>query len=451
MLEGARLATILALSAALLYLLFMLRGYRAALAQVRNELEETRAIPGEKAAQWQATLRGIPDGLMLLDRDFRLVEWNQHFPEFAGIPAESLRAGMHISDILRVQAKAGEFGDVDVEQEVQRRFELIKDGTSTGTIERRRPNGRIMELRRSPLSEGGVVTLYTDITERRQAEDQLRQAQKMEAIGHLTGGIAHDFNNLLTVVIGNIDLAHNALQASNPTRALAKLDDARAGAERGAILTQRLLAFSRRQSPVPQPCDVNKIVATLSGLIRSSIGPINLETILPDGLWHTAIDPNQLENALLNLAINARDAMPEGGKITIETANANLDAAYAAALGDVSPGRYVMVAVSDHGTGMSPEAMERAFEPLFTTKEVGKGSGLGLSQVFDFIKQSKGHVKIDSKVGQGTTVKLYLPYTAHATMDTDSTLAGTPRAAAEENILAADDHPRAQGFDQGAG
>jgi signal transduction histidine kinase len=280
---------------------------------------------------------------------------------------------------------------------------------STGTIERRRPNGQTMELRRSFLAEGGFVTLYTDITDRRRAEDQLRQAQKMEAIGQLTGGIAHDFNNLLTVVMGNIEIAQNALQASNPLRAQSKLEEARAGAERGAILTRRLLAYSRRQTLEPRAVNVNKIVANMSELIRSSIGPLSLETVLAGELWDTIIDPNQLENALLNLAINARDAMPDGGKITIETANANLDAAYAAAHSEVSPGQYVLVAVSDGGVGMTPEAMERAFEPFFTTKGVGKGSGLGLSQVFGFIKQSNGHVKIYSEIGLGTTVKLYLP------------------------------------------
>lgn len=445
MLEGATLATILALAATLLYFWLTLRRCRTELTQTRNVLTAVRAIPGEKSAQWQATLCGMPDGLMVLDRDLRLVEWNQHFPECAGIPADALWAGMPIADILRIQATAGEFGDVDIEHEVQRRCELIKASTGIGTTERRRPNGRTIQLRRSPLNEGGVVTLYTDITERRQAEDQLRQAQKMEAIGHLTGGIAHDFNNLLTVVIGNIDLAQSALQAANPVRASAKLGDARAGAERGAILTQRLLAYSRRQTLAPQPSDINKIVVAIAGLIRSSIGPVDLETVLPAGLWQTAIDPNQLENALLNLAINARDAMPGGGQIRIETANANLDAAYAAAHDDVSPGRYVMVAVTDNGTGMSPEAMDRAFEPLFTTKAEGKGSGLGLSQVFGFIKQSKGHVRIDSKIGQGTTISLYLPYAANDT----ATAAGrsTDR---REDILTTGAGPAADGLNSDA-
>lgn len=406
--EGAGLATLI-LPAAALFLLFLLWRSHAALVHARGELAVALAIPREKAAQWQAALRGMPDGLMVLDKDLRLAEWNQHFPEFAGIPANTLHTGMHISEILRIQAEMGEFGDVDIDQEVERRLGLIKSGVSTGTIERRRPNGKIMQLRRSPLSEGGFVTLYTDITERRRAEDQLRQAQKMEAIGHLTGGIAHDFNNLLTIVIGNIELAESAVQASNPTRAMAKLEEARAGAERGALLTQRLLAYSRRQTLEPRPCDVNKIVVNIAGLIRSSIRPVDLKTVLAGSLPQTAIDPNQLENALLNLAINARDAMPDGGTITLQTANAHLDEAYAAAHDEVTPGQYVMIAVTDSGMGMSAEAVERAFDPFFTTKEIGKGSGLGLSQVFGFIKQSKGHIKIQSEVGKGTTVRLYLP------------------------------------------
>jgi signal transduction histidine kinase/CheY-like chemotaxis protein len=362
-----------------------------------------------KAAQWQATLAGMPDGLMVVDRELRLVEWNQHFPKCVGLPVEMLSVGMTFEDMLRAQAVAGEFGPVDIEQEVSRRISLIKSGASTGTIERKRPNGQILELRRSPLADGGFVTLYTDITDRRHAEDQLRQAQKMEAIGHLTGGVAHDFNNLLTVVLGNLEMAQGAIETSNHLRAQRKIEEAQAGARRAATLTQRLLAFSRRQNLKPQKVDVNKIVAEMSELIRHSLGTIELETVLAGGLWTALLDPNQLENVLLNLAINARDAMPHGGKVTIETANSYLDAAYAAAQNEVRPGQYVLIAVSDTGTGMSPEDAARAFEPFFTTKEIGKGSGLGLSQVFGFTKQSNGHVKIYSEIGSGTTVKLYLP------------------------------------------
>jgi signal transduction histidine kinase/ActR/RegA family two-component response regulator len=441
MLTGILIAATLTMTASTLGLLVLVRHHRAAVMRARSELGAAAEARESEAARWQATLRGMPDGLMVLDADLRLVEWNQHFPDCVGVQVEILRKGMPVADILRAQALAGEFGPVDVEAEVRRRVADMRAGLSTGTIERKRPNGRTMELRRSHLAEGGFVTLYTDITARRRAEDQLRQAQKMEAIGQLTGGIAHDFNNLLTVVMGNIEIAHNALQASNPLRAQSKLQEARAGAERGAILTRRLLAYSRRQTLEPRPVNVNKIVANMSELIRSSIGRLSLETVLAGELWDTIIDPNQLENALLNLAINARDAMPDGGKITLETANANLDAAYAAAHSEVSAGQYVLVAVSDGGEGMSPEAMERAFEPFFTTKGVGKGSGLGLSQVFGFIKQSKGHVKIYSEIGLGTTVKLYLPRFV-VTPVADETIpppAEVPHAQDHETILVVED------------
>jgi signal transduction histidine kinase/ActR/RegA family two-component response regulator len=402
-----------------------------------------------KTAQWQATLSSMPDGLMVFDRDLRLVEWNRHCPEFIGVPPEILSVGMNLEDILHLQASAGEFGRVDVEEEVSRRVALIKSGASIGTIERKRPNGRTLELRRSPMPGGGFVTLYTDVTERRRAEDQLRQAQKMEAIGHLTGGVAHDFNNLLTVVIGNLEMAQSALEGSNPLRAQTKIAEAQGGARRAAILTERLLAFSRRQNLEPLPVDANKIVSEMSEMIRHTLGTIELETVLAGGLWKTLLDPNQLENVVLNLAINARDAMPDGGKVTIETGNSHLDAAYAAANADVTPGQYVLVAVTDRGTGMSPADAARAFEPFFTTKDVGKGSGLGLSQVFGFIKQSKGHVKIYSELDSGTTVKLYLPRLTLEPAIEAETAATEPeirRAKEGETILVVEDDPDVRAY-----
>jgi signal transduction histidine kinase/CheY-like chemotaxis protein len=426
----------------LLRMMVLLRRHKGTLDRARTALVAAEVIARNKAAQWNAIVTGMPDGFMVVDAGLRLVEWNQHLPEFVGVPAELLRVGTDITDILRAQALAGEFGPVDVEHEVSRRVALFKSGANTGTIERRRPNGQILELRRSLLDGGGSVTLYTDITQRRRAEDQLRQAQKMEAIGQLTGGVAHDFNNLLSVILGNLELASSALDASKFRDAQSKLEAALGGAQRAATLTQRLVAFSRRQILEPKPTDVNKIVSGMSELIRHSIGAINLEMVQAAGLWQTIIDPNQLENALLNLAINARDAMPEGGKITIETANAYLDAAYAAAHEEVSPGQYVLVAVSDGGTGMSPAEVEKAFEPFFTTKEAGKGSGLGLSQVFGFVKQSKGHVKIYSELGSGTSVKLYLPrFETGPSLEAKTSGAAVemPRAQDHETVLVVDD------------
>jgi signal transduction histidine kinase len=362
-----------------------------------------------RADQWHTILGGMPDGLMVVDRNLRLVEWNKNFPEFVGVEEQSLSIGMPLAEILRIQAKNGEFGEVDIDEEVDRRLKRFLSGEASGTVERRRPNGRVMELRRRQVAGGGFVTLYTDITDKRGVEEQLRQAQKMQAIGRLTSGLAHDFNNLLAIVIGNLELAQTALETSNALRAQHRLEDARAGADRAAKLTQQLLAFSRRQILQPQSVDPNRIIVGMSNLIRHSLGGIQLETVLDAAVWQTYVDPHQLENALLNLAINARDAMPDGGKVTIETANSYLDEAYAAANEEVEAGQYVLIAVSDRGVGMSGTDLARAFEPFFTTKEIGKGSGLGLSQVFGFIKQSQGHVKIYSELGSGTTVKIYLP------------------------------------------
>ncbi len=251
-----------------------------------------------------------------------------------------------------------------------------------------------------------LIVSAHDVTERRQLEQQLRQSQKMEAVGQLTGGVAHDFNNLLTLVLGGLEGIGRQLTHLSDPLITAKVerfrDMALQGAKRAATLTSRLLAFSRQQSLAPQSLDANELVAGLSELLRRTLGEsIVLETVLTDEPWRTFADPNQLENALLNLALNARDAMPDGGKLTIETANASLDHAYVSSLNEpVEPGQYVMIAVIDTGMGMDRPTRERAFDPFFTTKEVGKGTGLGLSQVYGFARQSAGHVKIDSEIGE---------------------------------------------------
>ena len=270
----------------------------------------------------------------------------------------------------------------------------------------------------APQEPGALRRLIVsahDVTERRRLEQHLRQSQKMEAVGQLTGGVAHDFNNLLTLVLGGLDMIGRQMPNLPDPPALARIERAKdmamQGAKRAAALTSRLLAFSRQQALTPQSLDANKLVAGVCELLRRTLGEtIVLETMLGDGLWRTYADPNQLENALLNLALNARDAMPDGGKLTIETANATLDKAYIASLGDsIEPGEYVMIPVTDTGAGMGKTTQERAFDPFFTTKEVGKGTGLGLSQVYGFARQSAGHVKIYSELGEGTTVKIYLP------------------------------------------
>ncbi|MGA7808629.1 CHASE3 domain-containing protein [Bradyrhizobium sp.] len=254
--------------------------------------------------------------------------------------------------------------------------------------------------------------LEEQMRQREQIESQLRQAQKMEAIGQLTGGIAHDFNNMLGVVSGSLELMERKLQKGE-TSIARFMDAALQATRRAALLTDRLLAFSRQQPLAPQPVNANALISSMSDLMRSTLGEhIQIETVTAAGLWPASADYHQLENAILNIAINARDAMPDGGRLTIETGNAYLDDAYARGHAEVDPGQYVMVALTDTGTGMPADVAARVFDPFFTTKPTGKGTGLGLSQVYGFIKQSRGHVKIYSEVGEGTTVKIYLPRAA---------------------------------------
>lgn len=255
----------------------------------------------------------------------------------------------------------------------------------------------------------GNTRLKAEMTERERAEAALRQSQKMEAVGRLTGGIAHDFNNMLAVIIGNLDLFVRRYPDADPKmlRFVAGSQDA---AKRAATLTQRLLAFSRRQPLDPKTTDVGRSVADMSELLARTLGEtITIETARAAGLWQAHVDAGQLETAIVNLAVNSRDAMPAGGRLTIETSNAYLDQDYAETQDEVAPGQYVLIAVTDTGSGIAPELLERVFEPFFTTKPAGLGTGLGLSQVHGFVKQSGGHISIHSEVGHGTTIKLYLP------------------------------------------
>ncbi|GGA42129.1 hybrid sensor histidine kinase/response regulator [Sphingomonas psychrolutea] len=280
------------------------------------------------------------------------------------------------------------------------------------------------------------------------AQEALRQSQKMEAVGQLTGGIAHDFNNMLAVVMGSLELLGRRL-ADGDARAQRYIDAATDAARRAALLTQRLLAFSRQQPLQPEAIDANKLVSGMSDLLRHSLGAdVQLETVLAGGLWRTHADPNQLENILLNLAVNARDAMPDGGHLTIETQNAHLDERYAAANLGISAGQYVLIAVTDTGSGMPPEVVEKAFDPFFTTKPVGKGTGLGLSQVYSFIKQSGGHVKIYTEQGLGTTIKLYLPRLRGAAQADPAAaeVPEMPRGDDREVILVVEDEPGVRQF-----
>jgi CheY-like chemotaxis protein len=280
-------------------------------------------------------------------------------------------------------------------------------------------------------------------------EDALRQSQKMEAVGQLTGGIAHDFNNLLQGITGSLDVMHNRL-AQGRTQDLDRwLAGARTSAERAAALTHRLLAFSRRQPLDPRPVRTNPLIASMEDMLRRTLGEhIELEFVLAGGLWQTRCDPNQLESAILNLVINARDAMPKGGKLTIETCNAHLDGHYAALQRDVKPGQYVCIAITDTGVGMSRQTAARAFEPFFTTKPIGQGTGLGLSMIYGFARQSEGYARIYSEEHKGTTIKLYLPrhHGSDSLPDEAAHRDAPPSAQDGEVVLVVEDEPVVRGL-----
>ena len=324
-------------------------------------------------------------------------------------------------------------------QEIMNRKEGLVDFEAL----RRRVDGGEwwVSLHSRPILFNGVACImiwHVDLTERRRTEEQLRQSQKMEAVGQLTGGVAHDFNNLLGVVIGNLDFLSDELQDNADLLALAKT--ATEAAISGATLNRQLLAFSRQQPLSPKAIDLNENVSAMLEMLRRTLGEtIEIKAKQGEGLWAADVDPAQVESALLNLAVNARDAMPAGGKLTIETANIKLDDGYAASQLDVMPGEYVMLALTDSGTGMTPETLTRAFEPFFTTKDVGEGSGLGLSMVFGFAKQSGGHVTLHSEAGQGTTVRLYLPRARRAVAAMNYGVRDTPKAEGETVLVVEDD------------
>jgi nitrogen-specific signal transduction histidine kinase/ActR/RegA family two-component response regulator len=287
-----------------------------------------------------------------------------------------------------------------------------------------------------------IVPEAMDLTDRRIAEEQLRHAQKMEAIGQLTGGIAHDFNNLMAGVIGALALTRRRIDAG-------KLDDigkfmeaADASARRAAMLTQRLLAFARRQSLAPSVCDVPALITGMTDLLHHTIGEsVSLEIARSDGVWPAMADAHQFENALLNLVINARDAMPEGGRLKITVANRTLGSADVGLASEIHAGNYLEIAVSDSGTGMPPEVIQKAFDPFFTTKPIGQGTGLGLSMVYGFAKQSGGFASIDSTPGQGTTVRLYLPRAVVERQAAEVAEAAELPAGRGETILVVEDDP----------
>ena len=287
------------------------------------------------------------------------------------------------------------------------------------------------------IVDARTAQLRAVMAERESVEAALRQSQKMEAVGQLTGGIAHDFNNLLQGIIGSLDRVQKRISQGRTTGLDPFLEGAMKSAQRAASLTHRLLAFSRRQPLDPRALNANQLIASMEDLLRRTMGEqIQIELVAAGGLWLTRCDQNLLENAVLNLSINARDAMPEGGKLTIETANTHLDAAYTTRQREVAPGQYVCLSVTDTGSGMSPDVIARAFDPFFTTKPLGQGTGLGLSMVYGFARQSEGSVGIYSELGRGTTIKLYLPrYRGNLPEDTPSPQQNRSRAAASGEVV----------------
>ena len=366
---------------------------------------------------------------------------------------------VQINDAARTNLQLGE-GDLRgmtpldflslTEEELQECLDPLRQGQVRSVAadwEHRRADGTVYPVEGSLLFSAEeeppvFLAVVRDVTVAREREERLRQAQKMEAVGQLTGGVAHDFNNLLTVIMGSLEMLDEALPEDHPARR--NVADALQAAERGGALTYQLLAYSRRQALRPRILDLNQLLADMDRLLRRTIPEsVEIETIRGAGLWRCEADPAQLQNAILNLALNARDAMPEGGKLTLETANARLDESYTRRHSDLSPGQYVMLAVTDTGRGMLPHVLAQAFEPFFTTKEVGQGSGLGLSMVYGFAKQSQGHVKLYSEESKGTTVKVYLPRIPASHGGQDDEKAGTdqevPRGEGERILVVEDD------------
>jgi two-component system, cell cycle sensor histidine kinase and response regulator CckA len=373
-----------------------------------TERKQTESERDALLARLQLHIRRLPLAYVLKDADLRIIEWNSTAERIFGysreemlgtgppherfVPRSFLKKGAEILGRIRA-------GDMEAHSVNEN---LTKDGRTITCQWFNTPiigdDGRFT----------GLLSLATDVTEQKVLESQLRQAQKMEAVGRLAGGVAHDFNNLLTIINGYSDLLLGRLPPDDPSRDL--VSEIYKAGERSAGLTRQLLAFSRKQVLAPRTLDLNAVVTNTASLLRRVIGEdVRLAAAPAPGLWHVRADAGQVEQVLLNLAVNARDAMPAGGKLTIETRNVELDEGYAAAHADARSGPHVLLAVSDTGHGMTPEVKARIFEPFFTTKEVGKGTGLGLATVYGIVKQSGGHVDVYSEVDRGTTFKVYLP------------------------------------------
>jgi PAS domain S-box-containing protein len=382
-------------------------------------LAEREVSQTESERRFQLLVNGVTDyAIYLLDPEGRVTNWNTGAERIKGYRADEI-IGQHYSVFFTeedrqcgapMMALEKALADGRYEDEGWR---VRKDGSRfrVGTL--------INPIYADDGTLQGFAKITRDITERREAQlllerarEQLFQSQKLEAVGQLTGGIAHDFNNLMTVVLGNLDIAQRHLGKGAIDLATLRrlINNAAAGAQRATTLTERLLAYARKQPLDPKPLDPNRVISSAADFLQRSLGEtIEVRAIGGGGVWPIEVDPHQLDTALLNLALNARDAMPNGGKLTLETSNAYLDEDYARGNPEVIPGEYVLLSVTDNGAGMDEATVARAFEPFFTTKAAGSGTGLGLSQVYGFVKQSGGHVKIYSEPGHGTTFRIYLP------------------------------------------
>ncbi|WP_294174193.1 PAS domain-containing sensor histidine kinase [uncultured Sphingomonas sp.] len=377
--------------------------------ELLRELNETlEADVAERTAERDRVWGTSRDLLVVIDRAGAFHAVNPAWTKILGWSEDELLGRpvfdfVHPDDVaLTIEALAN--ANAGQSPSVEHRYRR-KDGSYRSISWVAAPEGEYI------YANGRDVTSERERTaELERTQEQLRQSQKMEAVGQLTGGIAHDFNNLLTGVIGSLDMMQRRIAKGETDKIERYATTAMTAANRAAALTHRLLAFARRQPLDPKPVNANRLVTGMEELLRRTIGEtVSLEIVTAGGLWQTLCDPNQLESAILNLAINARDALPAGGKLTIETCNARLDGAYAARQRDVRPGQYVCICVTDTGTGMTPEVIAKAFDPFFTTKPIGQGTGLGLSMIYGFTRQSEGYARIYSEVGQGTTIKLYLP------------------------------------------
>jgi PAS domain S-box-containing protein len=406
-----------------------------------HEVREVFARLHESERQFRHLVESVADyAIFLLNTEGVVTSWNAGAERIKGYLAKDI-IGRHFSIFYTEEDQASGLPGLALTTARRTgRFEMEGWRVRKGG-ERFWASVTINTVRDEHGDLRGFAKVTRDLTERRAMEDQLRQMQKMEAIGQLTGGIAHDFNNMLQVIGGNIETLQRRIGHENP-HAQRLITAALHGAERASTLTHRLLAYSRRQPLDPKPIELNRLIIGMSDLLTRTLGErIKVESVLSGGLWQVLADPNQVENAVLNLAVNARDAMADGGKLTIETANTHLDDAYAHVHSEVTAGHYVMLAVSDTGVGMTADVIEKAFEPFFTTKSLGEGTGLGLSQVYGFVKQSGGHIKIYSEPGEGTTVRIYFPRasTQAAISEPRPTLLQMPELGGHETILVVED------------